>query len=558
AENNYEWPVTATGHYRLSIWSHFQMGEANGMTQTQVSQHLEKVMGRTAATMRTSYHSIVKALEDTNAFDVYSTVSDESEQAEVIRETLNSYLNEDGSVKSNPTYIQYVRDIHKTCVEHGLTKAARGTITKYTYQFEWCFRDPTTVTKLEDPATMVKRVDFAKKLKLMIVDDTTKLIWMDEMSFHVHKGRAKRLMPQGSDKVFFGSITPAKSPALNITTYMTSDSLINMHFKWESTDNVEFEAELEKSLTIADQEDPTSIPFTIVLDNARYHKEEVLGRVIERVQKRYTDKNQQPRQITWCFIAPNRPDLNLTESFNRHYKATLRRALDMFDYLTIQRPDRRGRPRIHPAKGPVKPCKTITAFSQVNLVALAKYVYMRIAQEEHEIGTWYTATNHVLKWADALIEKNGNWKLAANAVSKNKRVNIARLGNEGRVTGSKSKTVKSSRLNQQMFNNAKSPTVIQFTSDEVNMRAVEFGTDAPAAPIPEDEDITEEQWDDIDSDMESGDDEDDEDDYDYDTDDDDSDYDYEVEYERPSVSEQKPVKRSPQKKKQPTPKKQRR
>lgn len=217
----------------------------------------------------------------------------------------------------------------------------------------------------------------------------------------------------------FPTPTHVKVPGLNITTYMAHDTLIKMHFRWGSTDTDQFEAELKHSLNKANRVLQKGKTLYLVLDNASYHKKSVVEDAIESVNEYNKRHRFPPREIVPLFTAPSSPDLNLVEYYNRYYKATLRRALDKFLYLTIQRGDRRGRPAKAPRPSPARVPKIVTAFSPDNLISVAKFVYKRIKAAQHPLGTWGVAYNHVLKWANALVDTKGSYPEASSKVSQN-------------------------------------------------------------------------------------------------------------------------------------------
>ena len=305
---------------------------------------------------------------------------------------------------------------------------------------------------------------------------------MDEMSCFVDKNRAKRLSPSDHDKVFFEFTTPSRHPSLNITTYMTPNHLIGMYFKKETTTSEHFKEELLDALRLADQKIDPNKTIHVILDNARWHKDSALEEIIEVVQneRRERERHQKigrtNRIIKYTFTSPNSPDLNLVEFFNHYYKAALRRALDMFRYITFQRPDRRGRKPTKPKKPSKelpKPPKMVVAFSFPNLMALGKYVYSRIMASERPKANWYIAQNHIRKWANAFIQDEGSVTKATSTVAKDKSSVAEYVLNEGSTIDHLTVTRISARLNGIERLPVEPPFYINFDEKEVNNVAVE-------------------------------------------------------------------------------------
>jgi hypothetical protein len=82
-------------------------------------------------------------------------------QFDVVRETLDGYFDEDGNMRINPTYKQYLKDIKNACSKLGLRNMSTKTVWKYTSLFDWGFKAPSTVNNLDKKETMEKRVDFS-------------------------------------------------------------------------------------------------------------------------------------------------------------------------------------------------------------------------------------------------------------------------------------------------------------------------------------------------------------------------------------------------------------
>jgi hypothetical protein len=142
--------------------------------------------------------------------------------------------------------------------------------------------------------TMLDRVNFSTTLIEKMQDPTVDILWMDEMTFFAHKNRAKRLVQFPS---LFPTPTPANVPGLNITTYMTRDKLIKMHFRWGSADTDQFEAELKHSLNKANLVLQKGKTLYLVLNDARYHKKSVVEDAIASVNVYNKRHRFPPREI---------------------------------------------------------------------------------------------------------------------------------------------------------------------------------------------------------------------------------------------------------------------
>lgn len=478
-------PTTARGFQRLGIYSLYVFAQLNNIQKSKATAFLADMYGRAKSSLPRSFTRIMEDYEKTHSFDVFDTHLEDSEQKKAIIRTIKGYLDGEGKVITNPTYHQHINNVRAECDLIDLAPPAISTIAKHTLEFEWTYRDPSQVTKLEDIQTMAKRVDFVDKLIPLMKSESIEILWMDEMTFFVNKNRAKRLGPILDDKVFFDNITPSKCPGLSVTTYMTKDRLIHIDSSWDTTTSKSFESCLKKALLEANKVLDPRKDICIILDNAPYHDKAAVASVVREINdKNKADKKRQ-RCVDVLFTSPNSPDLNLVEYFNRHYKATLRRAIDNFDYLTIKREDRRGRPPKDPLKQELKkqkvnnPRHVVVVFSHDNIISLAKYVYERIKQEQYPIGTWYKSYNHVFKWALALQETKGNYKHASSVLSQIKSSIIPDIIPSGRIVTSQSDKLISVRLGDIDLSSLVQVKSIDFTREEVNQCAKEVGVDNP-------------------------------------------------------------------------------
>jgi transposase len=339
----------------------------------------------------------------TGSYDIFVSPRECTAQFDVVRETLDGYFDSDGNMLINPTYKQYLTDINNACSELGLRNMSTKTVWKYTKLFDWGFKVPSLVNNLDKKETMEKRVDFSTLLLQLANDDTSELLFQDEMSFFAYKNRAKRLAPKDHEKVFFENPTPSRHDALCISTFMTKDYVVDMTFRYQNTDTKLFLAELLPVLLKAHRKIDPRKKIVLVLDNARYHPEAEIKKLLETASKSFHQRGGSIRQFEIRFTSPNSPDLNLVEYYNRYFKSALRRALELFSFLTFKRPAKqRGRkpnPAAKPKKNPkpASPRPIVTIFSKANLLTLAQHVYTRIIAAERPNGNWQHALQHVVK-----------------------------------------------------------------------------------------------------------------------------------------------------------------
>ena len=475
-------PTSSWGFYNQGIHACDTIGQRFDIKPSKLWSVAAEIYGRSARSLAILADRINTRLENDSTYDAFVATREETIQKKVIEAVLDSYLDDEGRVTKNPTFLEYYKDVANACKDIDINPMAKSTMWKYTKVFHWSFKTPNKQTNLNKVDTMAKRVQFSKELLAIFDNPMMEALFMDEMSFFVYKNRCKRLAPMDNDKVFFECITPSRHPSLNISTYMTPNHLLSMHFKKETTTAEHFGEEFLDALRIADQKVDPKKTINVILDNARWHKKELLEKIIDIVKKECRERETRQdmghidRTIIFTFTSPNSPDLNLVEFFNHYYKAALRRALDVFRYITIERPDRRGRKATKPKKPsnkPAKPRKMITAFSFSNLAALGKYVYQRIMASQHAVGNWYNAQNHVRKWANAFIKDGGSVVKVTSTVAKDTSAAVKYVISEGSTIDQLTVTRVSTRLNGIECLPVQPPFYIAFDEKEVNNVAVE-------------------------------------------------------------------------------------
>lgn len=326
---------------------------------------------------------------------------------------------------------------------------------------------------------MEKRVDFSTLLLQLAKNNTCELLFCDEMSFFAYKNRAKRLAPKNHEKVFFENPTPSRHDPLCISTFMTKDHVVEMTFRYQNTDTKLFLAELLPVLLKAHRKIDPRKKIVLILDNARYHPEAEIKKLLETASNSSHERGGFVRQFEIQFTSPNSPDLNLVEYYNRYFKSALRRALELFSFLTFNRPaQQRGRkpnPAAKPKKNPKPPAPRpiVTVFSKANLLTLAKYVCEKIIKAERRNGNWQHALHHIVKWAKALIKSDGSLTKATAIAAQDDCKPAELTASRGRVYDVESNTLVSARQHSADITEILPPPYIDFTNKELEGLVVE-------------------------------------------------------------------------------------
>jgi transposase len=109
---------------------------------------------------------------------------------------------------------------------------------------------------------------------------------------------------------------------------MTKDHVVEMTFRYQNTDTKLFLAELLPVLLKAHRKIDPRKKIVLILDNARYHPEAEIKKLLETASNSSHERGGFVRQFEIQFTSPNSPDLNLVEYYNRYFKSALRRALN--------------------------------------------------------------------------------------------------------------------------------------------------------------------------------------------------------------------------------------
>lgn len=398
------------------------------------------------------------------------------------------------------TMLQHIDNVQSIAAQNNDTIGV-STIRRLTNLFKLSLKKKQIIANINSPLHNAKRLAFATKFINYLngaASKTSVLVFMDEMTFNptmsLHKGLAGP-----HEKVYDTHLDlPTSHPqSLNISSFMTKDTLLHMGFRQKATDGKLFKSDLYDALKKAHVAIDSSKKIILVLDNAPYHTDSAINEMFELINQQLALDGEDKREFGILKIAPCSPDLNLVEYFNHYYKATLRRALNVFDHLVIERlPKKSGRPKkqkvgedqeerydasdldplpLNP-HNPQQPPIYVRKLSIVNLQALAEYVYFRIKNAQSAIGNWVKSFSHIIKWCEALKEKDGDYVEASRLVATKYVNKLFRMEELGRVMNYSTQRMTSIRLMDENILSVISPKRIDFTVEECNPLAIERST----------------------------------------------------------------------------------